>query len=413
MESTEMTEQSRGFRWAFPILKFLILNPVNKKNESGQTPFSIEREVHVDRPTVYEAIEMLTKARLVKVAKEKSHVKGKIRTYDANEAGLIAVLQAHSRDIVLNPREPEKKWKRFKVTRDDVRAFAQDERLRRFLPQILGKWQYFKEKEAEDLAVEELLDAANRLAEIYDGVEKLLEVSKGRDYSMFDFLEADPRVLRYGIYEEIFDACLFSIGRRTPLGDAMRADAEIVREAERLIRCRLKDAVGEVSSLENRLGFLRGEKGGTTKGDPRVFELSEHSSDFVGRYAGVVSRTERAIGLDSGADPATLPAEREIADEFINNMFGSFALKDALTLPETDPRGKSAREWLETARVDPDERKICLKAARSLVNRYRSTPDSWGQFLRNQGVKGVEKFIQDVESLVRQLEEIDGSSDPD
>lgn len=404
-----MAEQSRGFRWAFPILKFLILNPVNKKNERGQTPFSIEREVHVDRPTVYEAIEMLTRADLVKVTNERSHVKGKVRTYEANEAGLIAVLQAHSRDIVLNPREPEKKRRCFKVTRDDARAFAQDERLRKFLPLILGKWQYFREKEAEDLAIVEFLDAANRFTEIYDGVEKLLEASKGRDYTMFDFLEADPRVLRYGMYGEIFDACLFSIGRRTPFGDVIRADAEIVREAERLIRCRLKDAVGEVSSLEDRLGFLRGERGGTTKGDPRVFELSEHSSDFVDRYAGVVSRAERAIGLDSGADPAALPTEREIADEFINTMFGSFAVKEALTLPETDPRRKSAREWLETARVNPDERKICLKAARSLVNRYRSAPDGWGRFLRNQGVKGVEKFIQDVESLVRQLEEIEGA----
>jgi DNA-binding PadR family transcriptional regulator len=59
---------------AFPILKHLALNP-------QMTPYRVEKETRIDRPTVLEALKILAKVGLVRVARRKTQGKGLVNKY--------------------------------------------------------------------------------------------------------------------------------------------------------------------------------------------------------------------------------------------------------------------------------------------------------------------------------------------
>jgi hypothetical protein len=390
---------SRPFRMSFEILKFLVLNP-------GKTPFAIEKATKIDRPTVYAAIDLLHRAQLIEKEGEKKHAMGVSRTYVANVRGFVALLQADSREIILNPNESRPRY--FKVTKKDIQAFAEKKELQDFLPMIFGKWKHFRDVGAEDLAYEQLLVAANDVAsESNDEVRKLSEISKGADPSPFDTLEGAPAVLRDEIYEQMFRRRFFNADKsRDRFGQAISADPEILQRIERQIQWEQKTAIQEEAYLDMCLRIIRGEP---TKRRPVLVDLSAENSEWLDKFAKARARYERAVGLDKGTDPSTLPTEKDISDDMFNNI----VQESMAFVVVQDPHGKG-KFILEEARAKDDRRQKLVHSLRSIVDRYQSQPEIYGKLLREMRalpVSDVKKFMRDAESLARQLEEIDGSNE--
>lgn len=411
---------SRPFRMSFEILKFLVLNP-------RKTPFAIEKATKIDRPTVYAAIDLLHRAQLIKKEGEKKHAMGVSRTYVANVRGFVALLQADSREIILNANESRPKH--FKVTKKDVQAFAEKKELQDFLPLIFGKWKHFRDVEAEDLAYEQLLVAANQVAsKSNDEVRKLSEISKGADPSPFDALEGAPAVLRDEIYEQMFRRRFFNPNRRRdPLGEAISADPEILQRIERQIQWERKNALEEVNNLDMWLKIIRGE---ATTRDQASYELSMENSEWLNRFAKANVRYERAVGLDKGVDPSTIPTEQEAQDNLLNAWIESLRVFVVLGLePHLDPDGKVAKAELQKARLNDESRQDLIRILQNTIDGCQEMPEidggssEYAEYLRlpkarllitrgvaqRLGARDFETVISRAESLVEELKRIDPS----
>jgi DNA-binding PadR family transcriptional regulator len=385
---------------SFEILKFLVLNP-------GKTPFATEKATKIDRPTVYAAIDLLNKAGLIEKKGEKRHALGMSRTYGANIRGFVALLQADSREVILNPNESRPRH--FNVTKKDVQAFAEKKELQEFLPLIFGKWKQFRDSGVEDLAYEQLLVAANEVAsERNDEVRKLSEISKGADPSPFDALEGAPAVLRDEIYEQMFRRRFFDLDKtRDRFGEAIRADTEIVQRIERQLQCDQKAALQEVTYLDMCLKTIRGE---TTTRHLGSLELSKENSEWLDRFVKARARYERAVGLDKGVDPSTLPTEQEVNDDLMNASLESLRVFLVLGLRrDLDTDGRIAKADLEQARLNDKYRQDLIRMLQKTIDDYQRMPEIYGEYLRGLGARDLETVISKAESLVEELKRIDPS----
>ncbi len=171
-----MRKPIRAFRMAFPILKYLALNP-------DRTAYAAAKETKIDIPTTYETMRILVEAHLVKVHPEGKHTTGLLKeSYSVTPQGIVALFQAIPEYV--------------QISKTDARDIA--EKQTAFLPLIFGKWKCFRDSNVEELAYDSLLIAVQHSE---SEVDRLAKVVNGETLEPTSDLRAKEPMHRHAIYE--------------------------------------------------------------------------------------------------------------------------------------------------------------------------------------------------------------------
>jgi hypothetical protein len=295
---------------AFPILKYLALNPASNK-------LNISNATQIDRDTIYESIGILTTANLIYVVSKRNPI---VMEYAVTPRGVVALLQA-TPDYV-------------KLTRGDMAKLAENHTS--FLPLIFGKWKYLP----EELACTLLLDAVTETA---NEVDLLREISEGKEVTL-DLRERDEVLHRHRIYQFMLHTAWYGW-----LSDekssaqwfwAIRGDDQLLEAAKaEIARIRLR-AQEEVQLLDDALQLLQSEEDNDKNELPRLRKgFKSVICQFRGEKAhklGVWLDFERALALDEGR---ALPTPSELIKKAFELSTRSEELRDEMLR-----EGRSAKE---------------------------------------------------------------------
>jgi len=278
-------EQRRGprvFRKAFQVLEHLAVNP-------RKTAHGIEKDTRLDRPTVYSAVRILETAGLVDVVEKKKLPTGLVRKkYVVTPRGVVALLQAHP-DYV-------------RLSKDYIRRLA--EKNEAFLPRIFGKWNYFREREVEDLAHNFVLLGVHFTR---DEVSRLLQVAKT--------MKAQPSfgtqecVHRHEIYEGVLVIpwTYNNKDAKTWL-DTIRNDKELFETAENeILRVRAEREEG-LNRLNEYIQMLHGQ-------EELEFFFGLEDEEAAEQFR-EICQYERARAMDDGKP---LPTLRDVLLDLIKH----------------------------------------------------------------------------------------------
>lgn len=278
-----MTRPTRAFRMAFPIIKYLTLNP-------DKTAYTVAKNAKIDIPTTYKTMEILVEAHFVKVRPEGKHTTGLLKeSYSVTPQGIVALLQAH----------PEYA----QISKSDVRNMA--EKQTSFLPVVFGKWEMFCQKKVEDIAYKYLMIAVQHTE---DEVERLSDVAEGREPRK-SFAASGP-MHRHDIYETfLLRAPMFRTSEAEEWAGLVRNDPELRTMAEKEISRLRGEAQEGVNYWDDALKELHGEPHGEVSlvsANPEEDEIWD-SFHELWKYS-------RAEALDEGRP---LPSPGEVMGELI------------------------------------------------------------------------------------------------
>lgn len=231
-----MSKPLRTFRQAFPILKYLAVNP-------NRTPYAIQEELKIERHTVLDSLKLLEKANLVTITNRKKLPTGLERKeYKTTPQGIVALLQAHPEHI--------------KLSKSDMKKIASKNT--QFLPAIFGKWETFLQMKVEDVAYEYLIGAVQHTE---DEIERLNEVTRGQELKR-SFATWEP-MHRHDIYEAmLIRAPMFRTHEAEEWASIVRNDKELRAMAEKEIFRLQGEAKEGVKYWEGALKELHGEPHG-------------------------------------------------------------------------------------------------------------------------------------------------------
>jgi hypothetical protein len=237
-----MSKPPRTFRQAFPIVQYVILNP-------GRTAHAIEVKTGIERHTVLDALKLLTKARFVNVTQGDKLPTGLIsKKYRATPQGLIGLLQGHPDHI--------------KLTKQNVRDLAKPQIS--LLPLIFGKWDYFRENGAEDLAYRLLLHASKNVTP--DQIERLEEAARTDDILELSLYDS-ASFLRHSVYAGMLAMLWPELHNEETLWlQSIRDNPEIVTMAEKEISRMQARSKSQVLLWDAILAIIQGR-------DPGVFGM--------------------------------------------------------------------------------------------------------------------------------------------
>jgi len=268
---------------AFPILKYLAMHP-------GKTRYVLEKELSLDKRTVRAAMEVLEKARCVKVDKAQRWKNEKtIKTYVVTPQGIVALLQSHP-DYV-------------KLSISDVGTLA--EKQTAFLPLIFGKWDYFCNQKLGPTACKFLLQAAK---ETRNEVEQLQLASNGKILPWSPW--SQDSVHRHDIYEFMLLRAWnqrWKFQERDP-GEAwliaLRKDKDLSDMSDKEIVMLTQDVESELRFLKNCRAYFKDERVMPGFAPSGSVEQDDLWKEFKGNV-----RHERTKALDENRPP---PTEEEI-----------------------------------------------------------------------------------------------------
>jgi hypothetical protein len=207
--------------------------------------YEIEKALGLDRPTILDAISVLTKAGLVKIVQRKKLPTGHtMKKYDVTSAGIVALLQG------------DENFSEAELSLENVRRLAQTQTS--FLPLIFGEWEWFRKNHVEQLAYEYLRMAGSSTT---DTVTQLSKASSVNSKPQSPGWVVRDHVLRHDIYSFMFLDSWNSFGGR----DAVRWLRTImsnrkIREMARKEALRLRhEARLQVEGWNECLKVLRGD----------------------------------------------------------------------------------------------------------------------------------------------------------
>jgi DNA-binding MarR family transcriptional regulator len=289
-----MSKPLRSFRLAFSILKHLATHP-------NETPYRIERELKIDRSTVRAALKLLVKANLVTVAGKPRKLPTGLerKEYKVTPQGIVALLQAHPSHIELTKRY--------------LRDLA--EKNTQFLPCIFGKWEYFIEQDAEDLAYKYLLISVFHTE---NEIERLSGVASGQELKRS--FGSQESMHRHDIYEAMLvRAPLFGRDESEKWGSLIKRDEDLLSMAEKEIARLLGEAEEAVEYWDSALKDLHGEESDAVSlvpGDPELEDTWEEFGEWL-RYA-------RAKALDEGRH---LPTASEVTSQALRELLAEEGIR--------------------------------------------------------------------------------------
>jgi hypothetical protein len=296
---------------AFPILKYLALNPASNK-------LNISNATEIDRDTVHKSLKLLAKAELVYVANKKNPV---VMQYAVSPRGIIALLQAHPDHV--------------EVTKTDLAKLA--EKHRSFLPLIFEKWADFP----EDLAYPLLFYAVKKTA---DEVGFLRELSQGKQPEELERFQRNEVLHKHRIYEFMFhkawaDPWLEDDESCARWFWTVKGDDQLLKAAAAEIdRVHLR-AQEDIQMLENDLRMLQLED---TRNRHELPDLQPGFKRVVLRLEGKHVREvfswidyEQALALDRGKRP---PARSELLQQAIESGMKTVQLRIRMLRENRSPK---------------------------------------------------------------------------
>jgi DNA-binding MarR family transcriptional regulator len=313
IEVKPVSKVLRSFRMSFPILKYLVINP-------NVTPYAIEKQLDVDRPTVLASLKLLEQAGLIAVAAKNELPTGLTRKeYKATPQGVVALLQAQPTYI--------------QITRADIQEVAAKHT--EFLPLVFGKWAYFQQKRAENQAYRFLLISAKHTE---DEVDRLNVVARGENLQ--PSFRATESMHRHDIYEGmLISSSMFGTDEAEEWAKVIRQDTELRSAAEKEISRLRGEAQEQVEHWDGALDDLHGKKHGfisLVSADAGQAEAYEYFEEYW--------RYQRAIALDEGKP---LPSAAEITEQAIEELMEKLGFR---------PRKKRKQKSTRTSSVNTHER---------------------------------------------------------
>ena len=292
-----LSRPTRTFTMAFPILRYLAVNPRKTAYEiakKAKIPMTKTKKTEIDIPTTYSTMKLLDQAKLVRTHDAGRYNTGLMKkTYDITPQGIVALLQGDPDHI-----KPSKEY---------VRNLAQQQAS--FLPLIFGKWEYFREQGVEDLAYKYLLISVTRTE---DEVDRLSDVASGQELKRS--WGSEESMHRHDLYEGMLvHASQFGTDEAEKWGRVIKNDKELSLKAEKEIGRLRAEVQEEVEDLDGALKDLHGEKN-----DAEIFvaETSEEGGLFQGHEEWC--RYMRATALD---EEKPLPRNIELTGQVMEMMF--------------------------------------------------------------------------------------------
>lgn len=289
---------------SFPILKYLTINP-------NKTPYAIERDLAIDRPTILASLRLLEQAGLIAVAAENDLPTGLTRKeYKATPQGVVGLLQAHPTYI--------------QISRVEVQDMAAKHVP--FLPLVFGKWVHFQQKHAEDLAYTFLLVSVKYTE---DEVNRLNAVARGESLRR-SFLAMEA-MHRHDIYEGmLLRSAMFRTDESDKWAEVIRQDDELRSMAEKEISRLRGEAREQVEYWDGALDDLHGKEHAAislVSGDPEQAEVWDYFEDFW--------KYKRAVALDEGKP---LQSPTELTGQAIEELLENYGFRSKKRVKQKSKR---------------------------------------------------------------------------
>jgi DNA-binding Lrp family transcriptional regulator len=383
---------------AFPILKYLVTSTEPK------SPYRIEDEVGIDKPTVLNTVSKLEKAEFIKPGTEPIRCRdGRIwKKYVICPRGIVALLQARDQNLIALDLEDVRKisgtWKRERSENKEAVSF---------LPLVFGKWGYFQDKKVEDIAFNLLLKSVSS-----ENEKTIQEVDLFRRIS--------TRNKKIGVYNsspvsESWDGMIAELADELPIDldrihrhdiyrfmlaewDRVLVNNEEARKWLTTIKC--DEKLREMATIH--LSALRNQKEEDLELDNEILKILDSPSETIAKKALSVHvfltssrnlnvqrlhdkllRSSEARAIDKGVMPPTRSECRMMAFHLSKTFLdaaeaGRKALKTGAGLEET----KRVLDKGVSSAVHPEEREV-LEFLRSHIPRW------WREARRQKARKQV------------------------